>query len=1299
MKMGSKKLTVLILLPLLLLFNSLGAMIPTTSAESANSAFESSLPGDLTDWILDENAGYIYAISSTANSLYFIRISDMTIEKTLNVGSNPYYLARDGQSLHIALSGATMIKTVDLSTQEISNTIITSAVPESVAASSNYLFYSAADRKIYKYDKLTQTSRVLQSGNSFDKVTLAVDELSNTLYVGRLSSYGGITAIDAETGAQLSKDIDDKMEIGGPAISLKHIFIDDKSVYFGGHQFNKNNLVETTGTYSRTNNDYTYLEAVILDVTESYVVTTQGVYDKDTYSPLVLFPSNKRFALLDSNGRAYLAGIENWYDDLKEITRIDLAIPQRTTAYFTSDSYSIRSDQAITDWTTTDNSPYIYAIVASTNELAVIRKDDMSEVKKMFIGSNPREIKIFDNKLYVIFKGENHINVLDLNNGIPSEAAVEKITTKNYPFNVYPDKNNRILYNGGTFGGGISVTSAVYISVTDSVYNEKSTGIYQPNSYTLDSDHDILYGGDSFSLYTYNSQNFNLLEEKSIDSRYGNDIFLDDKNLYYGNRRFDANQTSILYGTYPDRIIYARGSLVFSNGAVYDRDSFSKKYDLLMFIQHAYVDANHTIFMSTDNRLYKFNNFEEMQTVMNKMRLPSNGVFIYEDLPLGTIEGYLSFEPPVDQDGITGYNAYYLDQEGNKLKQVGIHKNIKLSTDSRFVYDISYSTLPEKAVSVGVYPVVRLGNASEFTLDVHLSVPIYDASKYVPSNLSVNDTKLDINKFTGTVTWKPGTTEIPGIRYHLYFVNLNGPVGDEIAVVNGGESMYSVNVLEKDVPEGAFGIGVFLECNDFISPFFSWAFLEDKRTPAILASSITVHKNKNQADNIVVNNLLAGDIIRVYNEKQTDIIGSGIVGLNQSTIKIGIENIGNPGDKIVLTRETPNRFESTGILVVIPAISNESGGGNTGGGNPGGGGNSGGGSSGSGGNSGGGNASGGSGVIMPSDTPVTSTNGTLTLPAGKRGEVSLGDAVKISIPANATNKELKLKIEKLLNTQKLLTDKNVLASPIFEIQKNFSENLDKPVTLTFSFDSASLKGNQKPSVFYYDEVKKSWVEIGGGKVNGSHISVESNLFTKYAVFAVDLATEVPTKDPSNDTETAVTFSDISGHWAEANIKKAVSGGIVTGYPNGAFMPDKTVTRAEFAVMLMNTLKLQEAGTNLTFTDTAKIGSWAQKAVAQAVHAEIIKGYKDGTFRPEAVITRTEMAAMLANALGQSTVANAATGFADDKGIPVWAKASVAYVNQAGIVQGKGENRFAPQDHTTRAEAITVLMSLQAKKSK
>ncbi|WP_082053102.1 S-layer homology domain-containing protein [Gordoniibacillus kamchatkensis] len=324
---------------------------------------------------------------------------------------------------------------------------------------------------------------------------------------------------------------------------------------------------------------------------------------------------------------------------------------------------------------------------------------------------------------------------------------------------------------------------------------------------------------------------------------------------------------------------------------------------------------------------------------------------------------------------------------------------------------------------------------------------------------------------------------------------------------------------------------------------------------------------------------------------------------------------------------------------------------------------------------------------------VTSTDGTLTLPVGKSGEVSLGDAVKIDIPADATNKDLQLTITKVTDTQKLITSKDVLASPVFEILKNFSENFSKDITLTFAFDPNSLKGNQKPSVFYYDETKQTWVEVGG-LVNDNTITVKVNHFTKYAVFGVGQGV-----DSSVNTKQTISFSDISGHWAEANIKQAVDAGIVNGYPDGTFKPDRTVTRAEFAVILMNVLKPQGDGAALTFTDKAKIGTWAQKSVAQAVYAGIISGYEDGSFRPDAEITRPEMAVMIASALGQSSGSAATTGFADDKDIPVWAKGAVAAMKKLGIIEGKGADQFAPVDKTTRAEAVTVLLKMLAYKGK
>ncbi|WP_138754460.1 InlB B-repeat-containing protein [Paenibacillus sinopodophylli] len=174
----------------------------------------------------------------------------------------------------------------------------------------------------------------------------------------------------------------------------------------------------------------------------------------------------------------------------------------------------------------------------------------------------------------------------------------------------------------------------------------------------------------------------------------------------------------------------------------------------------------------------------------------------------------------------------------------------------------------------------------------------------------------------------------------------------------------------------------------------------------------------------------------------------------------------------------------------------------------------------------------------------------------------------------------------------------------------------------------------------------------------------------------------------------VPYTDISGHWAESNII-AISRDIVRGYPDNTFRPNQTVTRAEFAVMLINALKLEGTGTELTFTDKDHIKSWSEKEVSLAVELGIMKGYTDGSFRPDKEISRAEMAAIIATALKLTLDETAITGFTDDKDIPKWAKSSVVAVNKTGIMQGRGDNEFAPRASVTRAEAVTALLNMLA----
>lgn len=328
-------------------------------------------------------------------------------------------------------------------------------------------------------------------------------------------------------------------------------------------------------------------------------------------------------------------------------------------------------------------------------------------------------------------------------------------------------------------------------------------------------------------------------------------------------------------------------------------------------------------------------------------------------------------------------------------------------------------------------------------------------------------------------------------------------------------------------------------------------------------------------------------------------------------------------------------------------------------------------------NSNDGSGGGGGGWTGSNSGHVTSSNGTVTIPVGSSGEVSLGGEIVIKASVGAAEQELRITIEKLIDSSGLLTDQQTLVSHVYEVLKNFSGNFKKSVTLSIKFDPTKVGKNQKVAIFYYDEDKKTWMEVGG-TVKGEWITTEVDHFTKFAVLAVDQA---------------LSFTDIAGHWGESSIIRAATQKLVSGYLDGTFKPNNPVTRAEFTVMLMGALKLDGTGAALHFTDQAKIGDWAKRSVALAVQAGIVNGYEDGSFRPDARITRAEMASMLAKALKVSLDANATTSFSDNEDIPKWAKGAVEAIRKLGIISGRGGNKFVPNDTATRTEAVVMLLRM------
>jgi hypothetical protein len=187
--------------------------------------------------------------------------------------------------------------------------------------------------------------------------------------------------------------------------------------------------------------------------------------------------------------------------------------------------------------------------------------------------------------------------------------------------------------------------------------------------------------------------------------------------------------------------------------------------------------------------------------------------------------------------------------------------------------------------------------------------------------------------------------------------------------------------------------------------------------------------------------------------------------------------------------------------------------------------------------------------------------------------------------------------------------------------------------------------------------------------------------------------EEPVVEEPADKEPVITetetpgLNDISGHWAQNYIEHLVKKGAITGYPDKSFQPDATITRAEFAVVLVKAFGL--SGEGKVFADTA--AHWAKEYIATAAAHGIILGYNEKEFGPDDSITREQMAIMIVKAAGLEA-GSGETGFTDKTDISPWAREWVLAAVSNDLISGYPDNSFKPQNNASRAEAVTVVFN-------
>ena len=170
------------------------------------------------------------------------------------------------------------------------------------------------------------------------------------------------------------------------------------------------------------------------------------------------------------------------------------------------------------------------------------------------------------------------------------------------------------------------------------------------------------------------------------------------------------------------------------------------------------------------------------------------------------------------------------------------------------------------------------------------------------------------------------------------------------------------------------------------------------------------------------------------------------------------------------------------------------------------------------------------------------------------------------------------------------------------------------------------------------------------------------------------------------------FSDIDENdWYYDNVMDAANNGYISGMGDGTFAPTQATTRAQFASMIANAMGYEaDPDVASMFPDVAD-DFWGKAAINFCAQNGIITGYDDGTFQPNKAITRQEAASILRNAF-KLTESSSET-FPDDSAISNWAKESVYIVKASGLMKGDaGTGNFRPTDTIIRAEAASILMN-------
>lgn len=191
----------------------------------------------------------------------------------------------------------------------------------------------------------------------------------------------------------------------------------------------------------------------------------------------------------------------------------------------------------------------------------------------------------------------------------------------------------------------------------------------------------------------------------------------------------------------------------------------------------------------------------------------------------------------------------------------------------------------------------------------------------------------------------------------------------------------------------------------------------------------------------------------------------------------------------------------------------------------------------------------------------------------------------------------------------------------------------------------------------------------------------------------------PTGEPpvNPPVEPTPLFTDMTGHWAEEDVRRAVDLGILNGYGDGTFRPDAELTRAQFAAILYRQAGSPAVREAAPFADIAGINPEFQAAIAWACGRGLVGGYGDGTFRPQGVLSRQAAMKILFQLGGGAAGAEQMfygvydEAFPDSGNLAAWARAPVYWGVYNALIEAGEDGALHPADAMTRARLARAMV--------